>query len=312
MAIAQNSSILAADYNGIQSAVQSTLGTGSGDRGYGQAVTSSQVSAGNSITAQHMINLKTDIDKISYHQTNAASSAPAVSVGGTILASDWATYNTQITNLTSSRLTIFGVGQEGTSPVTTAQSTWLLDVVTSSISNWNGDRTHVVTVNFGSADAARYFFNTGGEIRIVPRHSGNSSSTTKGGRWKAIFDFIGAKGVRIGANATTAPTSTAPSYTAATYVGGYYQLTTTAQKIYEVIDFGLYSGNDFNVTARTTSTPGEIIINIMFRDDTPLEPAGARTIDDAVDGTTTSSVGSFRATGSYVSVAAPTITAVAM
>jgi len=312
MTIAQNSLILAADYNGIQSSVQNTLGVGSGDRGYGQTVTSAQVSAGNLITAQHMVNLKTDIDKISFHQTNAASSAPSVSVGGTILASDWQTYNSQITNLTNTRLTIFGVGQEGTSPVVTAQSTWLLDVVTSAISNWNGDRTHVVTVNFGSAAAARYFFNTGGEIRIVPRHSGNSSSVTKGGRWKAIFDFIGAKGVRIGANATTAPTSTAPSYTAATYVGGYYQLTTTAQKIYEVIDFGLYSGNDFNVTARTTATPGEIIINIMFRDDTPLEPAGSRTIDDAVDGTTTSSVGSFRATGSYVSVAAPTITAVAM
>jgi len=307
MAIAQNNLILAADYNGIQTNVNDTLGTGSGDRGYGQAVTSAQVTAGNLITAQHMINLKTDLDKISFHQTNSASSAPSVSVGGTILASNWLTYSSQISSLTTSRLTIFGVSETaGASPITTAQSTWLLDVVTSSISNWNTTRSHAVTVDFGSLNGARYFFNTGGEIRIVPRHSGESSSVSKGGRWKNMFSSFGIRGVRLGANSTQASSGGGVNSTIATSTG-YYQLGTSNVAIITSTDTGTYSGNEFKVQARKDATGRYVYFDISFGD---IGLTG--NIDDAVDGTTTSSIGSFRATGSYVSVAAPTITAVAM
>ena len=42
MAIASGSLVEASDYNTIQTKVDSILGTGSGDKGYGQAVSSSQ------------------------------------------------------------------------------------------------------------------------------------------------------------------------------------------------------------------------------------------------------------------------------
>jgi len=297
MAIGQGNIIDDADYNGIQSEVSSTLGTGSGDRGYGQAVTSAQVAAGNLITAQHMINLKTDIDKISFHQTNAASSAPAISVGGTIIASDWSTYSSQITTLSNSanRLRIFGVDD---AIGNTSQSTWLLDQATSAVSNWNGNKIHYITVDFGTADGARYFFNTGGEIRLVPKHSGNTTTTTKGGRWKAMFDSLGTRGVRIGANSTLCAGGSPQT------ARGYYQLTTTNQQVFEIIDTGTYSGNDFTVFARISSPLRYLYIEAYFRDDTAVT-GNTGTVDDgptdeAVDGTTTSSVGSFRATGSYV------------
>lgn len=306
MAIGQNNPILAADYNGIQTNVQNTLGTGSGDRGYGQAVTSAQVSQGNLITAQHMINLKTDIDKISYHQTNTASSAPSVSVGGTILASDWSTYSTQITNLTTSRLTIFGVSETaGASPITTAQSTWLLDVATSAISTWNATRSHTATIEFTSADAARYFFNAGGEIRVVPRQGGNaggtSPTTSKGDRWRIMFNNLGIRGVRFGANNTQSTGGVSAGSI------GYYQLTTTNQNIHTTTDTGTYAGNIFKIDARRDATSRFVYLDITFAD------IGAYgNVDEPVEGTTTSSIGSFRATGSYVSVAAPTITASAL
>ena len=50
MAIASGSLVEASDYNTIQTKVDSILGTGSGDKGYGQAVSSSQQSAGAVIT----------------------------------------------------------------------------------------------------------------------------------------------------------------------------------------------------------------------------------------------------------------------
>ena len=297
MTIGSGNLIDDADYNGIQTEVASTLGTGTGDRGYGQPLASAQVAAGTLITATQMVNLKTDIDKISFHQTNAASSAPSISAGGTILASDWTTFSTQITNLSTAanRLKIFGVDD---TVGNTSQSTWLLDQATSSISNWNGNKIHTITVDFGTADGARYFFNTGGEIRLVPRHSGQTSTTTKGGRWKAMFDSLGTFGVRIGANSTKCAAGTPQT------ARGYYQLTTTNQQVFEIIDTGTYSGNDYTVFARVSTPLRYLYIEAYFRDDTAVTANTGTTddgpTDEAVDGTTVSSVGSFRATGSYV------------
>jgi len=56
------------DYNSIRDKIVSILGTGSGSRGYGQAIISSPVYAGNIITAQQWDDLKTDLINIKVHQ----------------------------------------------------------------------------------------------------------------------------------------------------------------------------------------------------------------------------------------------------
>ena len=287
MAIGSGNLILAADYNSIQSAVSNVLGTGSGDIGYGQAITSAQVVLNSLITAQHMINLKTDLDKIAFHQNNAASSAPAISVGGTILASDWANYNTSITNLNSTRLTL-----------SASQSTTTENLVAPTFSNWNATRTHVVTITFADANAARYFFNTGSEIRIKPSQSGQASTTTKGGRWNSLFAATGT--LKISAHSTSR-TGTGYTPTIASSVG-WYELTSSNQRIYNIIDTGTYSGNDLDVYANKNVAGTVLTVTINFNDDGTFG-----TIDEAVEGTTTSGVGTYRATGSYVSVAQPTV-----
>lgn len=65
--------ILAADYNAIQSIAQTILGVGSGQYGYGQTVTSSQVSPGDPFRLNDWVNLRTDLLKIGAHQTGNAS-----------------------------------------------------------------------------------------------------------------------------------------------------------------------------------------------------------------------------------------------
>jgi hypothetical protein len=289
MAIGVNNLILAQDYNGIQTEVNNTLfSVGSGDRGYGQTVTSAQVTAGSLVTAQHLINLKIDLDKISFHQTNTASSAPAVNVGGTIKASDWAAYSTAINNLTQSRLTISD---------STAQGTWLLDQVAPTMTQWGGTRIHSLTVDFANFNQGRYFFNSGGEIRIVPRQTSYSSSTTKGGRWNNLFSNLGTSGVRFRANSTLSSGGTS-----ATTIG-FYQLTVTDQIIHTSTDTGTYFGNQFKVEAKKDSTGRYVYFKITFDDSGVFG-----NIDEPVEGTTTSSVGTFRATGSYVAVPSPTFT----
>ena len=61
--------ILAEDYNQIQSIAQTVLGQGSGQYGYGQAVSSSQVNSGDPFRLSDWINLRSDLLKIGAHQT---------------------------------------------------------------------------------------------------------------------------------------------------------------------------------------------------------------------------------------------------
>jgi hypothetical protein len=265
MAIGSGNSILAADYNAIQTIVANVLGTGSGQSGYGQAVSSSQVAAGNNITASQMQNLKSDLDKISYKQTNAASTAPSVSVGGQMTATDWSSYSSQATTLQTNKFTL-----------SSAQATETVGV-NPTFTSWNGTRTHAVTVAFGSADAARYFFNSGSQIRIVPSQSGFSSSVSKGGRWSAIFSTV------------------TFNYT------NWAAMTGTNQQIHIATDTGTYSGNIFRILARADTT--NLYLTMSFEDD-----GLTGNIDENVDGTTTSTVSHYRATGVNVSVAAPTVT----
>jgi len=296
MAIGSGNSILAADYNAIQTIVGNVLGTGSEQTGYGQVVSSSQVAAGNNITASQMQNLKTDLDKISYHQTNAASTAPSVSVGGSITASDWSTYNSQATTLQTNKFTL-NVNQATT-----------VDGVTPTFANWNGSRTHNVTVTFADAANARYFFNAGGEIRIVPSHSSSGAAAdtlAKGNAWVNFLSTIGT--IKFGYTNTTAGVTGSSI--------GWYGLTSSAQTILTSTSTLTYANNIFSVQAscnvanNSTGTATVLTLIINFND-AGNSTSGSNTIDEAVGGTTTSRVQHYRATGANVAVNAPTIATV--
>ena len=56
--------ITAATFNGLQSRIETVLGQGFADTGYGQTLSSSIVAANTVITATHLQNLKSDIDII--------------------------------------------------------------------------------------------------------------------------------------------------------------------------------------------------------------------------------------------------------
>ena len=64
-----NQVISASRYNVLQGRIDNILGIGSGDTGYNQTVTSSQVPVGKTVTAEDMNNLHTDYNKTRIHQT---------------------------------------------------------------------------------------------------------------------------------------------------------------------------------------------------------------------------------------------------
>ena len=78
--MAQYTTILANEFNAVQTTVSDVLGTGSGTRGYGSPVSSSQVSTGTNITKTQFDNLKTDLDRCYGHISGGASGATSVVV----------------------------------------------------------------------------------------------------------------------------------------------------------------------------------------------------------------------------------------
>ena len=84
MAVSTGDNITAAQFNSLQSRVANVMGTGSGDSGYGQTLSSAQVAVTDTVQATDMINIKTDIDKANNHQIGSDSSISAIAVGKVI------------------------------------------------------------------------------------------------------------------------------------------------------------------------------------------------------------------------------------
>ena len=81
--------ITATRYNNLQTRVENILANGSGSEGYGESTASNQVSVGNDVTATHLNQLFTDIDRISRHQTNqSAAGTIAQAAIGDIIADE--------------------------------------------------------------------------------------------------------------------------------------------------------------------------------------------------------------------------------
>lgn len=178
--------IQAADYNGFANDtaganVNGIWGTGSTDRGYGQSALAT-VSAGATVSATNWASLVNTISSIASHQGTAITSRTAPVAGNTI--NILAALNTDLTSCTTNRGNAAASGTEyGTFSGTTSKTTG-----TGSDDNpWTITFTHTVT--FSSANAARYFFNAGGLVRLQygKTSTGLASDTT----WNSLAGQCG-------------------------------------------------------------------------------------------------------------------------
>lgn len=153
--------IEATDYNGFVSTtvganVNATWGTGVTSAGYGQTALAT-VSVGGIVSATQWASLVNTIASMANHQGTTITSRTAPVAGG--LVQILSNVNTDITNCYNNRGNAAAVGTQytawtGTNSKTTDTSgaTWTI--------------TFTNTVTFASADAARYFFNAGGLIKL--------------------------------------------------------------------------------------------------------------------------------------------------
>ena len=291
--------IQAADYNGFVGTtavnlpyasslaatdkVAALIGVGYGDRGYGQTSTTlADVAVSNSVTAVQWNNLLNAMTTLNTG-TSLANSTWTAS-GGTITYQS--SIPTNIATLDTNRLL------SNLTPMTVSS------VLTSSISTpWSGTITHVFTVDFGTENAARYFFNSGGQIRWSGSNTGGSTGSAAA--WAALLTAMGT--IKMGADSTT---YTGSGGTITNNIG-YYGL--TGSLVQTFIHYGsgpYYSGLYYSIQVSRGNYSGSnggngSLINCTV---TLYDSAYG-----SVNGTTSSFIDQYKA-GGVLTIASPTYT----
>jgi Cu/Zn superoxide dismutase len=154
MTIASGSLVLATDYNAIRTTVDNVLGTGSGDSGYGQSLTSSSKTSSDVILDDDINELYADIQVAHTHQQGSATSliaqvttADLIEANNGVSFKGWIQYQTAANLISTNRLTANAASMTATAAKTTETKA----------AGWNGSNDQIVTVTFASAEARRFF-----------------------------------------------------------------------------------------------------------------------------------------------------------
>jgi len=250
--------IQAADYNSfadtaVGANVNATWSTGVTSAGYGQTAIST-VSVAGTVTATQWATLVNNIASMAAHQgtTITARTAPVA----TNLIQVLSAVNTDITNCYNNRGNAAANGTQftgwtGTNSKTAATSgaTWTI--------------TFTNTVTFASADAARYFFNAGGRIKIDV--SKTSTGATGDPEWNDLANTLcgdifitgGAYSQTIAGVVYTGTTKSGGSGTPNTLATttGWFDLTGTPTIVYkQFADTAPYTSNFIQHSLSATAT----------------------------------------------------------
>jgi hypothetical protein len=300
---AVNSIIVQADYNSIRDKVIAVLGNGSGNSGYGQQarIVSSAVAEGNKVTINEWANLRFDIINAYKHINGSNPTTAVVAEGNTIrytgsFTPDTGTldvpqkqYDDWANNITTNRFGVAG-SESATTAVTTSNRT----------TAWVSQCECVIQFYWANANDARYWFNSGGKIRISANRTGGAS-TSQNTSWTTLLSAAGTQnfGGAVPNTGTTPNDGT-----------NWYKTTNSFQTFYQATASSPYGSNNYRLQARCVDVPsnsggtaasGEI--RILFTDGytdsgaafDPNPPPG-----DVIDGTLTVSVSTLFATGIMV------------
>jgi hypothetical protein len=259
MSYAQFQTIAAADYNALvggnpataSGTLNTVWATGGTTAGYGQPALAN-VATGDTILASSWANLVNRTANAATHQGTSITSVTAPAAGGTITY--LSAIPTNLTTIYTSRLN-----------AATQSSTTSNTVVSGA--TWSSIATFTQTATFANGDAARYFFNSGGQLAVTVSHANNAAG---------INLLLNNLCSNVGTVVLSAPTSgtvtiAGTSYSGVTRIGGggnsptistnsgYYALTTSNANIYyQTASTGPagYLSTNINIFARTNGTVG--------------------------------------------------------
>ena len=258
MSYAQFGTIAAGDYNALVGAnpgstanvLNTTWATGSGAAGYGQTAEAT-VAVGDTVTAAKWANLINKTASAASHQGTSISSVSAPVTGGTIAY--LSAIPTNLTTVYNSRLNAATQGASGANAIAYGAS-------------WNNILTFTHTATFANGDAARYFFNAGGQLKITCSHPSTS------GAGNTLFNGLASNVGTVVMSAPTGGTITiaSTSYSGITKIGGggsaptiatnsgYFAMTGSNATVFTQLagGAGAYVNSFISVIAKSNGTQG--------------------------------------------------------
>jgi len=276
MANASGQDIESIDYNFIRNKIIQVMGIGISQSGYGQTIYSSDVAPLQEITAQQWNLLRFDIFNARVHQDGTTPSIVQASQGAVITfgsAHPNNQYNIQADLAVANKFNV-GAGQ------------FVIDAGISQTRTtvWNTSVSCTCTVTFGTSDQARWFFNSGGKIRFTSNRVGGTASP-QNSSWSSLLN--GAGTVEFG--------GISPSLV------NFYSLTNSPQIFFTSGSSGVYSGNNYRITAQSNvvnnSNGGATVLQFTATWQDAYSFTGPSAFPDNVDGTLSWIVDELRAAG---------------
>ena len=259
MTYAQYGLVQATDFNTLvggnptttANTLNATWATGGTNAGYGQTAVAN-VSVGNTVAAtSQWATLVSNTANAATHQGSSITAVSTPVAGGTITF--LSAIPTNLQTIYSNRLNASIQGSTSANTATT-------------VGTWSDIATFTHTVTFANGDAARYFFNSGGQLKITCSHPSGTginlllnnlasnvgtvalSSPTSGSATIAGVSYNGITKVGGGGNSPTISTNT-----------GYYALTTSNATVFtQTASTGPagYLSTFIRVIARSNGTQG--------------------------------------------------------
>ena len=253
MTYSQGGLIQAADYNTFANAggqLNWVWATGNGDQGYGQPFVAN-ISVGGLVTAGQWSSMITVLNSALTHQSGSGSGiSSSISAGQTINY-----LSTLATNINTAYTNRGNFATQGTVVTGTNYLSWA-NAAAAAAFGPSYLSTRTVTFS-GGADAARYFFNAGGQINYVISSVTNFDSTARTGDAVTLLatDIGGLTAFR---NKTTGGrTGTGGTLNTNNTTSGYRNLTTAQTTFIDVTSTtASYTTDNANIRVRSNGVQG--------------------------------------------------------
>jgi hypothetical protein len=172
---------LATDVSTPYSTGFNVMGTGSLSRGYGQTTFGATKNVGDTITANDFNNIRYDLLNASAHQNGSAAALSLAGnvAGGIINSTDPSAFIPYASTVDTNRFTCHSSRKSTASAGNNSRT-----------SSWASSVSTTYTLNFSSADQARYFWNGGGRIRFASSRTGGAASA-QNTAWSSLLTSAG-------------------------------------------------------------------------------------------------------------------------
>lgn len=249
MSYAQYGLIEATDFNNLvggnptstANTLNVTWATGSAGAGYGQTAEAT-VSSGSTITASNWANLINKTANAASHQGTSITSVTAPSSGNTV--SYLSAVPTNLQTIYTSRGNAVAQGTTTANTQTTASA-------------WNDYANFAFTCTFANGDAARYFFNAGGQIKMTCTH-GNTTAGINAA-FNALATATGT--VVISAQNSGSRTIAGTAFNGVTKIGGSGSVESIGTNNGY---FGLATGNTLIFDQNSGTVPYTSTVQILY------------------------------------------------